>query len=255
MSRVIKASMARFTARRVITRSPSTPEPPPKPVEAEGDKKRAESPEADVRAAYDDLIATAKDEVSSMLREARDDTQALLRDAEKQAADLRRDGYEKGYREGLQQAKDDAMDILSKAEQDATGLAEAARVEHDRLIHEAEPQILRLAFEVAEKILNYKLETDNSAYLSILSNALGSVKAESSVSLKVNPSDYVRYFNSRETAKLKSANGIISASVSVDSAVDAGGCFIETEFGSINSSPAAQVAQIANSLGLTAIDN
>lgn len=255
MSRIIKASMARFSERPDSFHNPlNTSGGGAFDAEAVGEAAPA-APDPDIQAAYDELIAAAQDEVAAMLRDARDNAQILLKDAEKQAGDIRRNGYEEGYRLGLGQVREDTMEIIQKAERDASGLIAKAQGEHDRILHETEPRLLKLALEVAEKILHHELEGDDGTYMSILSNALGAVKAESKVVLRVNPSDYVRYFNSRENAKIRTVNGNVTAQVTIDSSVDAGGCLIETDSGAINSSPAAQISQIANTLGVSYGEN
>ncbi len=250
MSRIIKASLARFAGKPDdAERPPEQPgEEPSAPEGSENDSPLV--PDPDIQAAYDELIAAAQDEVSAMLRDARDEAQIILKDAERQADDVRQNGYEEGYRLGLQQAQTDTEEILARAERDAADLMTQAQTEKENMLREMEPKLLRLSLDVAEKILHRELEEDDSAYMSILSNALGAVKAESKVTLRVNPSDYVRYFNSRENAKIRTANGNVTAQVMIDSSVGSGGCLIETDSGAIDSSPSAQISQIANSLGV-----
>lgn len=248
MSRIIKAGLAHFSeaAEPLADERPGGGEPPD-----DGEDPCAERAEQAVREAYDEIIRKASTESELLMERARDESRRIVGEASGRAEEARRSGYEEGYRAGLQEAREQTQEIIDRAERDAAELIAKAQAEHGRIVQETEPKLLRLALEVAEKIIHHELSQDDSVYMSILSSALGAVKAESQVVLRVNPSDYVKYFNSRETAKIRTANGNVTANITIDSTVGAGGCLIETDSGAIDSGPAAQIGQIANTLGVS----
>ena len=51
----------------------------------------------------------------------------------------------------------------------------------------AEPEIIKIAVSIAEKLLDYKIETDEGCILSLMARALNTIPAGENVLLKLNP--------------------------------------------------------------------
>jgi flagellar biosynthesis/type III secretory pathway protein FliH len=205
--------------------------------------------EAHLQAAYDELVAAAQEEVAMLLQDARDNASAIVSRAETSAKELKAAAAEEGYGEGLAHAQDEVKDLFTRAQADIDATLETAVRERDNMIAQMEPKLYKVAIDIAEKILGYELENNENAYLSILKSALGNVKAENHVTLRVNPSEYVRFFKSREVT-LHTAAGSITAEVVNDPTVGYGGCLIETESGAIDAGVDTQLEQMSNHLGI-----
>ncbi len=252
MSNIIKAELARFCRQEslgVSAASVSAPEAPAGPTQEEREEMERQVRQ-EYETAYGELLLAAQDEAAMILADARKEAGKTLAEARRQVESLRQEAYDEGFEQGLDAAKKTTEDILRKADEDAQELLESARGERDAMLDEMEPKILHLALEVAEKIMRYELDHNDGAYMTILTAALGAIKAESNVILRVNPAEYVRYFNSRDSAKIRTANGNLTAQVMIDSSVETGGCLIETDSGVIDCGLSAQIAQIENGLGL-----
>ncbi|MDR0381184.1 MAG: hypothetical protein LBH86_04235 [Oscillospiraceae bacterium] len=230
--------------------------PPPAAVAAEHSDASPESgaAETDVQTAYDELIAAAQEEVTLLLQDARREAAALVAEAERAAASLRASAQEDGFKKGLEAARDEVFALLNRAQTDADDIVKQAEAERAASLEQMETRILKLSLEVAKKILGYELDHNESAFLSMLRTALAGVKAETHVTLRVNPSEYVRFFKAREVT-MHTPTGSLTADVVNDPTVGYGGCLIETESGAIDAGAAAQVAQIGRNFGLESDDD
>ncbi len=249
MSRVIKSTYARVDATKPIVigkKEPAAeavqkPEPaveiPPRDLEAE------------FQDAYDELLAAAQDEVAMILEDARNEAARIRQECEKECEILLAQSQEKGYSEGMEKAGEEVADILGRAQADANATIAAAYDERDKILEKTEPQVLSLSFDIAEKILQIELNRNDTAFMSLIQNALASIKAEKRVILHVNPADYVRFFKSREVT-IHTSNGPVSAEVYNDPNSDSYACLIDTESGMVDAGVDAQISQIRHGFGL-----
>ncbi|MCL2030533.1 MAG: FliH/SctL family protein [Oscillospiraceae bacterium] len=210
--------------------------------------------EEELKAAYEELIAAAQDEAALRLEDARGEASGMISEARTQSGDIRREASETGYAEGMARAEEETREILRRAEADVKAVLEEAERERLRIAEETRPEMYRLALDIAEKILKYELNENHEAYMGILSGAIDRVRTEGTVTLHVNVAEFTRYFGGQEKARLRTAEGMISADVTADPSVEPGGCLIETDSGIVDASIGVQLEQIGQSLGLKEIE-
>ncbi len=167
--------------------------------------------------------------------------EAILTEARAEAEVIRSEAYRVGFEAGL-------ADGRRAAEAEAAGylgrlraFVDAARLEHRRILREAEEQLLTLALAAAERVLSRKLEESDrkliadfiAEALQEVENALGSPEA---VVVRVNPqdSDFASLVLAARDTKLLA-----------DPRVEAGGCVVETSAAVIDSTPTERLRQIA----------
>jgi flagellar assembly protein FliH len=203
----------------------------------------AQNIEAELRAAYEDLVAAAQDEVSNLLGDARMEATALIRAAETQAGEIRANALRDGRQEGLEQAAQEAEALLRDGRRQIDDLLRQGDAAYKRMMDEVEPQVFRLSMEIARKVLGYELDRDDKAFLGMLRAAMESVKADKKVNLRVNSADFTRFFNERGVT-LNTSSGSVEASVAIDPLVEPYGLLIDTDSGTIDASLNAQLDQI-----------
>lgn len=108
--------------------------------------------------------------------------------------------------------------------------AQSAR---DRHIAESEPELIRLAIRIAQKLIGEELRTNPEAIVGIARECLRGVGRERSLTIRVPAADFdvVR----RRIVLLREAAGPNrSIEVVADSVISPGGCIVESEFGIID---------------------
>ncbi|MDR1668631.1 MAG: hypothetical protein LBR76_01570 [Oscillospiraceae bacterium] len=210
------------------------------------------------QAAYDEVVAAAQEEVALLMEDARHKARALVDEAAGEAENIRetareqghRAGTEEGYREGFAHAGEELAELLRQGQAEVDAVLQKAYEIQGRQMSDMEPELYRLALSVAEKILGYELDQNNEAFVSIVRTAVDTMQCETRATLHVNAEQYIGAFRSRDSVRLKTGKGVVTAGVTVDPSVEPGGCLIETENNMADASPATQFAQIAQNLGI-----
>jgi type III secretion protein L len=160
----------------------------------------------------------AVSEAAGIVDQARREAAAILEQAGEELDLARKQAGEAGYEDGLRQWNQAVQDIL------------AAR---DRFLKDCEPEVVKLAVRVAEKILGEQLRVDPQAITRIVEEALRGARAERSITIAVHP-DSVAVVRA-EAGRLEArAGGECRVHIIGRGTVSPGGCVIETELGSID---------------------
>jgi type III secretion protein L len=175
--------------------------------------------------------------------DARSTAKGIIAEAEGRAAAIVADA-EKKRDEVFAKATEDA-----KAEVNAKFSEELARarMQAGQMIAGAEKEILELALTVANKIISRDLERDREVLLEIVANAITQARMAKAMIVRVNPKDAATLREKR--AKLMELVGRqVDLAVRDDADVEAGGCIIQTEFGTIDGQLKTQYEMLRNVL-------
>ncbi len=181
--------------------------------------------------------------VESEVYDAHQKAKEIIENAERQAAQLlekakaERDAVVAASREaGRQEGLAQATEIILKAKKEAA-----------RLVEDLEPQVVKLALVMTEKLIGRMLEEDSELVLSIAAQAIESVRQQREIILRVNPEDAQLLRSSRK--KLMDMLGRTKdIAVREDPEVDRGGCIIETENGTVDAQLKTQLAMLEQAL-------
>jgi type III secretion protein L len=160
------------------------------------------------------IIDAARDEARRIVELAGQERQAILEDA-------RREGYE----EGLQ--------LWIAAVREANSV-------RDRRLDENEPELIRLALRIAQKIIGQELHLNPQATVSIVRECLQWVRRERSLTLRVSSSE-LDFLRERIDVLRDAAGPNRSIELTADPAIGPGGCLIESEFGVIDARLETQI--------------
>ncbi len=249
MSNIIKAR-----ATRLLPPEERRQEATEEPVFSETGAREA----AVYQAAYDEVVAAAQDEVALLMEDARQKARSLVDEAARDAETIRetareegrRRGSTEGYQEGFLQAGQELESLLKQGQDEVDAVLREAYEIQGRQMSDMEPELYRLALDIAEKILGYELEHNSEAFLSIVRKAVDTMQCEAHATLHINAEEYIGAFRSRDSVRLKTGKGSVTADVMIDPSVEAGGCLIETENNMADASPSTQLSQIAQNLGI-----
>jgi type III secretion system HrpE/YscL family protein len=164
------------------------------------------------------LIA-ARTEANEMVARAAAEAEAIRREAEREAQEVRERAYQDGYAAALGELNRHLLEACAR---------------RDRLLAEAEQEILRLSVRIAEKIVGHELDR-NQAIVEIVKTALRQARQSRTVTIRLNPSDLPIMQAARERLGRPDqldVNRFIE--LVADPQIGGGGCVIETESGTID---------------------
>jgi len=170
---------------------------------------------------------------------AKGEAEQIVRKAMEEAGNIREHAKESGLEEARRIAEETASDKVKEALETLN----QAVIERKKIIKDAEGEVLRLALKVAEQIIKSEVSLHRDVSLNIVSDAISRVSDREQVIIKVNREDL------ENTKKYKDrigsiVDGIKSLSIVEDSAVEPGGCVIETNLGYVDARISTKIAAI-----------
>ncbi|HWR50352.1 MAG TPA: type III secretion system stator protein SctL [Bryobacteraceae bacterium] len=170
----------------------------------------------------------ARDILEAAHREARELMERTARERER----LLSAAHEEGYQRGLAHWNDAAA---------------AADARRQRLLESQESEIVRLAVRIAGKIIGEELRTHPETIVSIVREALESVRRERSLTIQVHP-DLAGQVRSRLDRLEQIVGGGRQIQVIADASVEPGGCIVESELGVIDARLETQLKCLEDAL-------
>jgi len=220
---------------------------------------------ADARREANEIIENAKktafDEVKRQMdtsqieaQKARTQAQEIVAEAEKKAADIIdkaeqsessiqkkafAEGLDAGREAGYQEGKVEVNRLIERLHT----MIERTMDKREQILAETEQQIVDLVLLMTRKVVKVISENQRNVVTSNIIHALRKVKGRADVILRVNLAD--AGLTSEHTKDfLAAAENIKNITVVEDLSVDAGGCIIETDFGSVDARIASQLHEL-----------
>ena len=184
-------------------------------------------------------ISMAKEEI---LANAAERAREIIAAARSEADEVRDEAHRRGIEEGMAEAETRWRAPFEQLEDQI----EVFGREREEFFRAAEPELAKLAVEIARKILKKELAQDSEAVLSVVRSALTRVR-DREVRVRVNPSDLECVRGARESF-LGDESGAADLEISPDRRVGVGGCIIETPSGNLDCRIETQLDLIAAAL-------
>jgi flagellar assembly protein FliH len=205
-----------------------------------------------VRADAEALIDTASAQGEAILHRAAQHAREVVDRAVAQAAQIEAEAQERGHAEGIVSGRAAAEAQAADAIGAIQELVESVRAQRHLVIESAEPEIVRLAMAIAERIVHQQISIDPNVIVESVRHALTRLANREIITLRVNPADLETIRKHRE--EFANSNEIEHLRIIEDQRVDRGGVIIETEAGTIDAKVATQlrearrVLQVAESI-------
>ncbi len=178
------------------------------------------------------LLTEAKAEAEAILTEAKQNQENITNNAYKT-------GYEEGHEEGFKEGKAEAERLVDRLHL----MIEKIMDKREQILSETEQQIVDLVLLMTRKVVKVISENQRNVVMSNIVHALRKVKGRGDVLIHVNMAELA--LTSEHTKEfLSSVENVKNITIVEDSAVDKGGCIIETDFGSIDARISSQLSEL-----------
>ncbi len=175
------------------------------------------------------IIEEAKGDAARIKAEAKE----LLGQVQAEMERAKKEGHDLGYQEGLQQ-----------------GLEMLQRVKdlRQKLFDDNEREMVKLVFEIAEKIIGREFRENDKAIMNVIRLAISDAVGDKIV-VHLNPQDYekIKKNEAELYQKIESGKTLVFRE---DDTVKVGGCVVETDIGTIDAQLDTQLNAIKKALGL-----
>ena len=185
------------------------------------------------------LLDEAARNAEALLDDAHERARAMIEDAavrvdtiEQQA---RQSAHDEGFAAGREAADREMNDMLATMR----GLLEMAHAERHKIMESAEPELVRLALGIAERVLHQQVALDRGVVVEMAKTAIARLIERDTVTVRVNPADLERMREHRD--ELVAIGDIRNLRVIEDARVDRGGVIVETDAGTIDARISTQL--------------
>lgn len=179
-----------------------------------------------------------------LLLEARARAEDLIDDARAEAEMLREQARSQGAAEGREEGKREALPS-------AVAFANAGQaliVFEEQMIARYAPELVRLAVEIAEKIVHRTVAADPEIVASVLERARQEVVDARRIRICLNPADHGLLAEMRSDLLAQGHDDGRVIEIVTDSELSRGGCRLETEIGVVDATVPTQIAEIRRQL-------
>ncbi len=162
-------------------------------------------------------VGEARAEAAQIVRAADAIASETAARAEREANELRRAALEQGREQSAAEFTETLANAFSK---------------RDQTLRDIEPEVLKLAVKIAEKIIGRELQTDRKAVADMVATALRNVRQQERLIIRINPGDLATVEEFKTS--LNHAGRATFLDFEPDPKITSGGCIIESEVGTVD---------------------
>jgi flagellar biosynthesis/type III secretory pathway protein FliH len=156
---------------------------------------------------------------------------------------LEMEAYQRGFQQGEIAGRETAEQAVETVmRQYADSIQEISKIK-SRLYIQAEKEVVRLAVEVARKIVDREIHADRNIIQTLVRVALSRVTENTSVTMRLNPLDYK--FLMEQSGGIAEDGGR-DVSLQSDNTIKQGGCLVETGCGDIDARIEEKFREVEN---------
>ncbi|MFF2014769.1 FliH/SctL family protein [Paenibacillus sp. NPDC058177] len=209
-------------------------------------KEFAEGQVRDASLEAESIVEAAQAEAEEWWRQRREQDEHLVEAVKSEA-------FQQGYQEGIQKAEEEMQRKLAEMMEEARAVLQEAYKARDVIIQEAEPFLVELSCDIAEKIVDKQLTLEPQFAMELIRKNLARKREQGLISLCVSPAQFAFVNAAREELAL-AVDSQAELQILPDSTVKDQGCVIRSSFGSIDARIDTQLSEIKKELVRIALD-
>lgn len=209
---------------------------------------------AKAEAAAFNEVKLKSDQALKIRREAEVAAEKALKDAEEKIKDFEaqakarvdevtkeahKKGFDQGREEGYKEGKAEVERLVHRLHL----ILDRAMDKRGQILEQTETQVIELVLLIARKVVKTISENQKNVVISNIGQALRKLKTRSDVIIRVNLAD-LQLATEHTKDFIELAENAKNLAVVEDTAVDRGGCIIETDFGEIDARIASQLHEL-----------
>lgn len=179
------------------------------------------------------ILEAAREEAEMIIKEANFEAERIVNQIQNQAmenaAAILEETRQKGFEEGYNEVKKQYEDLLEEAE----FIKEHARIEYKEVLESIESDAVNIVLDIARKVLGMEISTNKEVVLGLIKQAFEKCSSKENVVLKVSNEDF-DYICANKDIIMGMVEGIGELDIKKDSSLKAGGCTVETAYGTID---------------------
>lgn len=204
-----------------------------------------------LKAQAEELVKEAQKQANIIIEEAKSQAKEILDKAKSEAEDYKKEAFQRGFAEGEDKAKREIEErynlIFENELLQLKRIIEVFRNSYQETIKQAEQALVKLALDIAEKIIKEEATKNKEIVLRMVKEGLCRVLDRAKLVLHIHPEE-LNFVEKNKQKLLATLEGIEDFEIRQDTRVDIGGCIIETESGSVEVRLDKQIKEIRKAL-------
>ncbi len=193
------------------------------------------------------IKADAENEASQIIEKAKIEASQIIAEAqtqkEKLESEAKQIGFEQGHAEGYDKGVAEVERLIERMHK----MLDAVMQRREEILQETESQIVELVVLISRKVIKILSENQKNIVMANTLAALKKVKTRGKVTLRVNIED-LKLTSSHTEEFIQHVENVEGISLLEDSAVEKGGCIVETDFGAIDARISSQLTELENKI-------
>lgn len=158
---------------------------------------------------------------------------SLAKEVQRASQQAYAEGLAEGLAEGIRKGKAlHQQENRQPIESLGVLLTEVANIKQ-KILEQAEQQVLELSLAVAEKIIHLEVTTNREVIQGLLKEAIRHIADRDNMKIRIHPQDF-RYMMEIKSDFMKTIDGIKNVVFEQDDAIARGGALIETLYGEVD---------------------
>lgn len=216
-------------------------EAPEQQAASEPGKEPAGAQQAPIQA--QELLAAASTKADGIVRSARAEADRQIANAQARVAEIEAHARERGLAEAQAVAKAQVQQEVQLAVTDLRNQLTATLDElaglREQMAAQAEQDLVRLALEIAKKVVQREVRVDREIVVTLARLALSRLHSRANSTIRLHPEDYAYVWSHRERLHSEGSVELVE-----DRSVGLGGCIVQSEMGEIDARIEQQFAEI-----------
>ena len=193
------------------------------------------------------IKADAENEAAQIIEKAKAEAAQLIADAQAQRDKLESEARENGFEQGHSEGYDKGVAEVDRLVERMHKILEAVMQRREEILADTESQIVELVILMARKVIKILSDNQKNVIMANTLAALKKVKSRGNVTLRVNLED-VKLTTAHVEEFIQHVENVQGITVLEDSAVEKGGCIVETDFGAIDARISSQLTELENKI-------
>ena len=188
-----------------------------------------------------------EEKINKLFSEKKLEAEKLIENAKEEADRIRKEAFEKGYKEGLEKAYEEKKKEIEEKLENLSNILNLLKNFENEIFLKYKNLITEIILEITKKIIKTEISCNSKEILlKNIEETLKKIVDNGKIEIKVNPEDYD--FIISELKNIKSVENIPELNIIKSSDVDAGGCIIETDFGTYDARIQEQIKEFEKNL-------
>ena len=167
----------------------------------------------------------------------------LKAEMEKRLSRVSDESYRKGFSEGIDFQKKETSSVLDAL----SAMTATIPLIRKDILAKTEEQIVKLAFAIAEKVINHEVATSKEVILRVLKGVSKNISVTEGIKVRLNPQDF-HYIMEIKKDFIQSIEGVRNAVFEEDISIKRGGAVVETMLGEVDARLESQLKEIREAM-------